>query len=173
MRLTPTKQIREAADLVAGSLAAVSIDVPDEFQRWFSWHASRVRLSDFEDFGSIVFLECLEAVDRGESIDSDALGRVLDRVRHRLVRHSQRAPSHDMTESHPDRSVTPENVTAFVRGFCDAIRKLPPEYMLIFQWYFLDGREIPELRDVLGLSTATIYRRIAELKSAADEYLGD
>ena len=68
----------------------LGVEIPDHFAAQFLSHVRRLGSVDYEDFGSLVLLECEEKRRSRQPLDEQELLRLLDRIRHRVVRKARR-----------------------------------------------------------------------------------
>jgi hypothetical protein len=87
------------------------LDLPPGFAKVFLWHAKKVGSSNYEDLGSLLLLECLEARNKGVTLDAKEVARALDRVRHRVVREIRRqaTTATSRLKNKPDRDASLEH----------------------------------------------------------------
>ncbi len=129
----------------------------------------RVGPENYEDLIASIFLECWQEQKPSTPLTDVAVRRAADRVRQRLVRSVRREVATDRSEVVPSAALPPDDEVALVlREFQTFLKQRPGHDALLFQRYYLDGnRDIPSLADELGLSTATVYRK---LKTIQDDF---
>jgi Mga helix-turn-helix domain len=130
----------------------------------------RVGSENREDLLSTIFLECAEVWQKHGHLNNELLRRIVDRVRHRLVREARRQPLGQESILDAISEMAPEDETEFViRQFLELLKARSALDVLLFQKFFLENqKEIAALSNEFGLSTATIYRK---LQAIQNEYL--
>lgn len=172
-----------SATYLASQFAAVSREVfgvppTAEAARAFAANAHRLPPSERGDFLSLVVLEGLEARAAGLLANERELVRVLDRVRHRLVRQARRALANradsgaaGAAASPP--SVTPSEVTAVQEQFRRTLATLSPAHLLLFEETMVRRQSVGRAAAALGVSSATAYRYFNEIRQAFADVLAD
>jgi hypothetical protein len=130
-------------------------------------HMGRVGPGNQADLISSIFLECLEVRQRGIKLTDEEVRRAADRVRQRLIREAERAiPTGDLGQA-PAVGLPPDDEAEFViRQFRDVLRQRSAQDLLLFQRYYLNNqRDVAALAKELGISPATVYRRLAAIRS--------
>lgn len=162
------QSLRIYANRLADTLRdALRSDLPDDFADIFCWHARRLGPSNCEDLGQWVILECLEEKQKKGTVDGATVVRAIDRIRHRIIRRSQREAQAlseikdaSMKSGQPQvRSV--ESVEEIVRF---ALKQFTPIQLFLFEGHYLNGRGIDELATELGISRSTSYRLLSNVK---------
>jgi RNA polymerase sigma factor (sigma-70 family) len=142
--------------------------ISDRFEQIFVSESLRLGASDNEDLAGLIFLECHDFVSQGGALDDKSLKRIVHRVRRRIVRRARRETPLDPTlldqQSHDSRKGTsPQLSEAVVRRI---IEQLSPDEALVLHCSVFEGRAPRDIADALGISLATVYRR---LKSARQQ----
>ena len=165
----PDRSIDKIAAFLAECLEQLfGLRLPANFADAFAWHARRLgSRTDYEDFASLVLLECQERRQAGEPIAADDVLRLLDRVRHRLMRQSNKIPQtgRDLaTIAAPEEKPPLSGKESVVAGFLD---KLDCQTLVVFKMRYLDEMSVAEISDFLGIPASTIYRW---LSAARDQF---
>lgn len=155
----------------------LEIDLPNNFERIFLRHISLIGMNNYAELGSLVMLECLEKKAQGKDIDGDELLRIVDRIRHRIVRQARREIPVDMAKNFAMRGIradiNPER-TALLRDILSKFLKhLSPLQVFLFNYFFIEGnKDKKQILDSLNISQATLYRRLEDIRKAFRDFMG-
>jgi hypothetical protein len=156
-------QSREAyaAFVIACIERIFSVSLPKSFLSAFLGHARYIDgFLDYEDFGAYVLVECQERKVAGLATDEKELLRMLDRIRHRLVRQLSHRPrfGEDWIDDRTDIGNTPDQLAAA----SETVFGLTESELLLLTLVSEGGIEnaVKELKK----SPATIYRQLASIK---------
>lgn len=163
--------LRAYANRLAETLReTLGVDLPGNFADIFCWHARWVGPSSWEDLGQWVILECLEEKGEKGALDAAAVVRATDRIRHRIFRRGKREAQalsnlRDLRladeENEPD-SHAEDRVDEILES---SLKRLTPIQLFLFEGHYLNGRSVDELGTELGISRATAYRMIKQVKN--------
>jgi RNA polymerase sigma factor (sigma-70 family) len=128
----------------------------------------RVGPANREDFDALLMLECVEEEEKkGEGrLEEDDVLRVMNRVRHRIVRHLQHRagtlPLPEMVEARP--SSTASHESDFARACREALKPWGPDLLAVFERHFIEGLSNKEIAAELGTSASTVSRRLEKIE---------
>ena len=140
--------------------------VSDRFVQQFISEALRLGSSDYEDLGQLVLLECQDLLSQHDKISDQSLGRIVHRIRQRLARRARREMQVDPTllvqrRAHPVEQPSASLSEAGLRQLIDA---LSPDEAIVLHFMVFEGRTPRDIASVLGVSLATVYRRLDAAK---------
>lgn len=148
---------------------ALGIPLPDSFEQRFVFHANRLSSADYEDLGSLVLLECQEQQASGRIVDGREVYRIVDRLRHQLVRKSRREVASDITNHLPaETTISPSKAESVISDF---VQQLSPTEFTVFDLRCLQGHEAKQIASATGLSTATVYRHLASVRKRFEAFV--
>jgi hypothetical protein len=125
-------------------------------------NARRVGPENHEDLSAWVFLECLEHKRSKGHLTPEAVISILSRIRHRIVRQERRAVH---LNREPAEDQQGDSAWKVAREFLQfASDHFTPLHVSLFEGHFLDNKKVEELAAETGLSKATAYRMIREVK---------
>jgi DNA-binding NarL/FixJ family response regulator len=135
------------------------IEVPPWIETLLLRESSYLPDESFDDFLSLIFAECLEATAGGTPLQAEDLKRLVWRVRKRLAR---------SLESHVTLPLDEQLVAAPRRDsgydeMHDVVRSLSVEETSLLM-YLLDGASQSQISKEIGLSEATVSRRLKLLR---------
>ena len=151
----------------------LGVELPDNFVAISRANAQRVGPSNFEDLGSLVLLECWELKKSGIALDVRSVVQVVDRIRHRIVRKAKRRREVPLISEPADASggaslATPplaNSIFSFLRSKSSALD------VYVFEQRYLDGRNVKDIANELGMPQSTVYDRLAKTKKALAAFL--
>jgi RNA polymerase sigma factor (sigma-70 family) len=141
--------------------------VSDRFARKFVSEALHLAPSDYEDLGQIVFLECYDLVSQGGELSDKTLEQIVHRIRQRLARHARRELQIDpslLEQCSARRSEQPSAIMS-ESALKRLIDDLSPDEALVLHLSVFEGRAPRDIAGALGVSLATIYRRLDSAKT--------
>jgi hypothetical protein len=146
----------------------MGIDLPINFASIFIWNAKRLDgWIDHEDLGSLLMLECQEQRTAGHTPPPVEVLRMLDRIRHRLVRQSMRTPgSGDNIANLP--SGQPREAESTIAQF---IKSLDCDSTVLFEMRYIDGLSMAKIGMELGIPQSTLYRKLAKLQADLEDFI--
>ena len=141
--------------------------VSDRFVRTFVSESLHLGPNDYEDLGQLIFLECLNVTSRGESICDELLGRVVHRIRQRLARRARREMQIDpsLLDQCSAYSAGQSSATMSEATLKRLIDALSPDEALVLHLSVFEGRAPRDIAGALGVSIATVYRRLNAAKT--------
>jgi DNA-binding CsgD family transcriptional regulator len=115
---------------------------------------------DRDDLAQWLLLEILENGAAGNPLDLAALKRMIHRLRQRIYRRSRREVPLDQSliDSVPDPSPTANTVGP------DLSRLTEEELVIVSLW--MEGMPPRAIANALGISAATLYRRLESIRNA-------
>ena len=155
------------ADCFARFLAA---RFPEHFTRAFVSEVLRLGLSDCEDLGGLVFLECHDLVSHGGELnDTPWNGLCIG-----LASDWQGAPARDASRSSilDQRAFSPSpqpSTTVSEPVLRRLIDELSPDEALVLHLTVFEGRAPRDIAGTLGVSLATVYRRLNAARTRSYE----
>lgn len=142
------------------------ITLSNRFSKFFRRDAARVGPQNYEDFGSLVFLECLERKANGRTIDEREIHRSIDTVRHRLVRSMKKAthqPALDFAVSGQSPVSYASDVERLDR-LREALLRLSPAHSMLFELRYFRDLTDSQIAKALGISRSTVHRRLQQVR---------
>lgn len=147
--------------------------VSEHFARIFVSEALRLGTSDNEDLGGLVFLECHDFVSQGGELSDQSLERIVHRIRQRLARRARRETQIDpaLLDQRSARSTRQSPVSLSESALRRLIDELSPDEALVLHLSVFEGREPRDIASALGVSLATVYRRLNSAKKQLTDIL--
>ena len=168
----PSRARAVLGELVSSIRAATGIDEYSEFERQFFHEARRAGWAHCDDFASLVLLECLEQ-HAAVGLTHEDLRRIPSRVRKRMerdvIRH-RHAPAHQGQPLEAP-TPTPDQVVAASETLQLFLKSLTPDDLVLLEFKF-DGLSQQAIASMLGVSEATISRRLAQIERDARKVMG-
>lgn len=171
-----TYELGKYASSLAEKLQTVlQIKLPRNFNYLFIQNALRVGVDNYQDFGSLIILECLEEKERGKEVHEKELSHIIDRVRHRITRQVHREVPVNTIESVEREAVRGLEKMALLRkDFSTFLKHLSSLHLIIFHHFFLEENSDREkMLKALKISQATFYRELRELKKLLRNFVDD
>lgn len=144
----------------------------DRFVRQFVSESHHLGPSDYEDLGQLVFLECHDLRSQGGELSDESLRRIVHRIRQRLARRARREMQVDpalLAQHHAHSNEQPSVSDAAIRRLIDA---LSPDEAIVLHFIVFDGKTPRDIADALGVSLATVYRRLNSAKTHLAKLVG-
>lgn len=167
---------RSSLSAYARTLAATieevfGVALSPAFIRAFVFEAFRVGPDEYEDLGQWLLLECHEMQQAGEPVSEQTVKRAVRRLRERLVRAARRQlamdPSVFADVAADDRgNASLSEIERRVRRIMD---KLSPDEALVLHLSMAEGQGPREIAESLGVSLATVYRRLEAVRDRISE----
>ena len=171
---TPDKaEIRAYALKLAGwlrELLGVEIS-PESFVDVFLFNAARVGVSNYEDLGSLVLLECKTVLAGGSKITERELRRLVNRIQHQLTRKSKREvsgirfandiPDKDVASKQLEKSEEEAELQKLLMGLDHINSK-----NLMLLYLLMEGEDHKTIPTLLSMSQSEFYNRRNEIKQA-------
>lgn len=163
-----------ARDLAGLLQDAYGGELSERFVHDFSFEARHLGAEDFADFGTLVFLECHDAICHGETLSDQSLRRIVHRIRQRLTRRANREllvdPSQLADLSATARQTSTDSMSE--RAVKHQISELSPDEAVVLHLYAVDGKTPSEIATTLGVSVATVYRRMKSARKNLTKLIG-
>lgn len=148
----------EHADYVIASLTAIGVLPEKQFKPFLLGEYRRVGSQAYEDLGAMVITESIERMASGDGLKPATLTRIVDTLRHRIVREAKRiVHSHEAVSDGSE--ISESDLMTTIGAFIDS---LDPVAAMLFTSHYIDGVPVADLVDSTGMRKTTIYESLKE-----------
>jgi DNA-binding CsgD family transcriptional regulator len=170
--------ISEYIETLQQELSAIGAQVPSDFGFLFSWHTTKLDGASYEDLGSLLLIECLEAKQSGVLLDAKELRKSIDRVRHRISREALAYRQRHQPwsgEANVSRVSPPDQRSIDIETVRDLLHGLSSRELKAIEMWMEDASAV-EIAQELGISYANarqiINRTLYKLRRRAANTMG-